>query len=374
MEHVDTVVIGGGVVGLACAQALAARGAQVWLLERERLVGSGVSARNSEVLHAGIYYANGSNKARWCVQGREALVAFCQSHGVPYRLCGKLIVATHNDQRPALQALAARAQANGVTLQWLEAEAARELEPALACVAALHSPHTGIVDSHALMLALQGELEARGGVVALGAEVVSGVCGPAGVQLQVRTDDGDMELHAQRVVNAAALHAVQVAQRLRGMPPEHVPHAYFARGHYFTYSGKAPFTRLIYPAPQDAWLGIHLTLDLAGQARFGPDQQWLPEVDVDALRYDVDPALGETFEASVRRYWPGLPPGSLQPSYAGIRPRIFGPGQPAADFRVDGPSQHGVPGLVHLFGIESPGLTSSLAIAQHVADTLGLPP
>ena len=370
MEQVDTVVIGGGVVGLACAHALAARGAQVWLLERERVVGSGVSARNSEVLHAGIYYAKDSNKARWCVQGRAALLAFCETYGVPYRLCGKLIVATEQAQRPALQTLAARALVNGVTLQWLEGEQARALEPALSCVAALHSPNTGIVDSHALMLALCGALEANTGTVVLGTEVLGGRRHASGWVLQVRTDDGDMELLAKRVVNAAGLYAVQVAQRLQGLPATQVPKAFFARGHYFTVSGSVPFSRLIYPAPQDAWLGIHLTLDLAGQARFGPDQQWLPDTSPETLRYDVDPALGPMFEASVKRYWPGLPKGALQPSYAGIRPRIFGPGQAPADFRVDGPEQHGMPGLVNLFGIESPGLTSSLALAQHVARLL----
>lgn len=365
MERVDAVVVGAGVVGLAVARALAQAGREVVVLEAGSAIGQGVSARNSEVIHAGLYYAPGSLKARLCVRGKELLYALCASHGVAHRRCGKLVVACDESERAALRALQQRAQANGVPLQWLEADEARALEPELACVAALHSPTTGIVDSHGLMLALQGDLERAGGVVALGSALDSAVLGRAGSPHVLRMADGS-ELAAGVLVNAAALHACALARRFEGLDPRQVPEPRYAKGSYFVLSGRAPFSRLIYPAPADAWLGVHLTLDLGGQARFGPDLQWLDAREPEQIDYGVQAERAQGFYAEVRRYWPGLPDGALQPGYSGVRPKIHGPGEPAPDFRIDGPAAHGVPGLVNLFGIESPGLTSCLAIAEEV--------
>lgn len=360
-EAVDCVVVGAGVVGLAVARALALQGREVMVLEAADAIGTGTSSRNSEVIHAGLYYATGSLKARLCVQGREMLYAYGAERGVPHRRCGKLIVATSPDQIPALQGIAARALANGVTdLQWLDAAAAQALEPALQCVAALHSPSTGIVDSHALMLALQGDLEHAGGLVALNSPLAQARCTTQGIHLQAA--DGT-ELLARTVVNAAGLAAPDLARRFGGLDARHVPTPYYAKGSYFTLAGRAPFSRLIYPAPEAAGLGVHLTLDLGGQARFGPDVQWVD----DPTDLQVDPARGDAFYAEVRKYWPGLRDGALDPGYAGMRPKISAPGEAAADFVVQGPAEHGVPGLVNLFGIESPGLTSALAIGAHVA-------
>jgi len=369
VERVDAVVIGAGVVGLAVGRALAQRGLETLVLEREHAIGQGVSSRNSEVIHAGLYYPEGSLKARLCVRGRQLLYALCESHGVAHRRCGKLVVATEADQLPGLHALAAKAARNGVDdLRWLERDEARALEPALRCEAALLSPSTGIVDSHGLMLALQGDLERAGGAVGLASEVRSLRVTPEGQVLSVATEDGGMmELLAPVVVNAAGLFAPQLAARTAGLDARHVPAAHFSKGCYFSLQGRSPFERLIYPLPQDAWLGVHLTLDLGGQARFGPDAQWLAEVsDPAGIDYQVDPARAQGFYADVRRYWPALPDGALQPAYSGVRPKIHGPGQPAPDFRIDGPGEHGVTGLVNLLGIESPGLTSSLAIADEV--------
>ncbi|MBB6558431.1 L-2-hydroxyglutarate oxidase LhgO [Acidovorax soli] len=360
-EAVDCVVVGAGVVGLAVARALALQDREVMVLEAADAIGTGTSARNSEVIHAGLYYPAGSLKARLCVQGREMLYAYCAERGVPHRRCGKLIVATAADQIPALEGIAARALANGVTdLQWLDTAAAQALEPALQCVAALHSPSTGIIDSHALMLALQGDLEHAGGLVALNSPLAQAHCTAEGIHLQAA--DGT-QLLARSVVNAAGLAAPDLARRFKGLDPRHVPTPYYAKGNYFTLAGRAPFSRLIYPAPEAAGLGVHLTLDLGGQARFGPDVQWVDDP-ADLL---VDPARGDAFYAEVRKYWPGLADSALLPGYAGMRPKITAPGEAAADFVVQGPAVHGVPGLVNLFGIESPGLTSSLAIAAHVA-------
>ena len=365
MENVDAVVIGAGVVGLAVARALARRGREVIVLEAEGGIGAGVSSRNSEVIHAGLYYPKGSLKARLCVQGRRALYDFCESHGVPHRRCGKLVVATDESQRPALDALLAKAQANGVhDLQRLGAVQARTLEPEVACVAALLSPSTGIIDSHALMLALQGDLERAGGAVALRSPVESVVCGERHV-VRVGGDE-PLELSAGLVVNAAGLWAPKLAARIEGLPTAHVPRTHFCKGSYYAYAGRSPFTRLVYPVPQEFWLGVHLTLDLGGQARFGPDVQWLPDGLEEPLDYAVDPARADAFYADVRRYWPGLPEGSLQPAYSGYRPKIHAEHEPAPDFVIDGPAAHGVSGLVNLFGIESPGLTSCLAIAEEV--------
>lgn len=365
MDRVGALVIGAGVVGLAVARALAGQGRETLVVEAQATIGQGVSSRNSEVIHAGLYYAPGSLKARLCVRGKELLYLLCESHGIEHRRCGKLVVANGPGEESALRTLQARAAANGVPVDWLSGTEAARLEPALRCTAALFSPTTGIVDSHGLMLALQADLERRGGLVAVASRVESVVLDPAGVQHVVRLDDGS-EWGAQLIVNATSLHACHLARRFQGLAPIHVPVPAYAKGNYFNLQGKAPFSRLIYPAPADAWLGVHLTLDLAGQARFGPDLQWLEADTPDSIDYTVDPRRADGFYAEVRRYWPGLPDGALAPGYSGVRPKIHAAGEPAPDFRIDGPSRHGVPGLVNLFGIESPGLTSALAIAEEV--------
>jgi L-2-hydroxyglutarate oxidase LhgO len=364
VEPVDALVIGAGVVGLAVARALALAGREVMVLEREASIGTGVSSRNSEVIHAGLYYPAGSLKARLCVQGRDLLYAYAQARAVPHRRCGKLIVATTASQRDALPAFVQRAEACGVhDLQLLSAAEARALEPELDCLGAVWSPSTGIVDSHGLMLALQGDLENAGGIVACHAAVSAMQAVPGG--LLVDTADGT-RLQARTVVNAAGLSACALAALVPSAWPGSVPKPWFAKGNYFTLSGRAPFQRLIYPAPDPeahlAGLGVHLTLDLGGQAKFGPDVQWVDSPD-DLV---VDASRGDTFYAAIRRYWPGLPDGALQPGYAGIRPKISGPNEPAADFLIQTEAQHGVPGLVNLLGIESPGLTSCLAVAEEV--------
>ncbi len=368
MDRVETLVIGAGVVGLAVGRALAQAGHEVIVAEAAAGIGQGVSSRNSEVIHAGLYYSPGSAKARLCVRGKELLYAFSASHGVPYRACGKLVVATHATQHAALQNLQCRASANGVSAELWTAEQVRYREPALHCTQALWSPATGIIDSHAFMLALQGDLERAGGVVALqsrvlGAEFVSDR--PAVVQ--VASEAGPFELEAQNVVNAASLHACGLAHRFKGLQAQYVPQARYAKGSYFTLAGASPFGCLVYPAPVDAWLGVHLTFDLGGQARFGPDLEWLEVDDPEEIDYAVDARRSAAFVDAIRRYWPGLPDGALQPAYSGVRPKIHGAGQTAPDFRIDGPAQHGVAGLVNLFGIESPGLTASMAIAEEVA-------
>jgi L-2-hydroxyglutarate oxidase LhgO len=368
VDKVDGVVIGAGVVGLAVARALiqaAPASSRDWLvLESADAIGTGTSSRNSEVIHAGIYYPQGSLKAQWCVQGRDMLYRYAQERGVSHQRCGKLIVATHTSQLPALEAILKKAHANGVTdVVMLTAQQAQAMEPQLACVAALHSPSTGIVDSHGFMLALQGDFENAGGIVALNSPVASAICRDDGIVLQMV--DGS-ELLASTVVNAAGLTAPWLAQKFDGLAAQHVPHAFFAKGNYFTLSGKSPFSRLIYPVPEAAGLGVHLTLDLGGQAKFGPDVQWVEGPD-DLV---VSSAHEQSFYTEVRKYWPALPDGALQAGYAGIRPKISGPQETAADFCLQGPAQHGVKGLVNLFGIESPGLTSALAIGEAVAQVL----
>jgi L-2-hydroxyglutarate oxidase LhgO len=368
MDRIDALVIGAGVVGLAIGRALAARGHETVVVDSADGIGQGVSSRNSEVIHSGLYYPPGSAKALLCTRGKALLYDFCQSHGVAHAACGKLVVATHADQHAALQGLQARAAGNGVPLTWFSAAQAVEMEPALSCTAALWSPSTGIVDSHGLMLALQGDLERFGGALALKSRVRAAsfqTAGPALVELD--SDDGDFELQADWVINAAGLHACALAHRFAGLRSADVPQPHFAKGSYFSLTGASPFSRLIYPAPVDAWLGVHLTLDLAGQARFGPDLEWLNVADPEDIDCAVDPARATGFEQAIKRFWPGLPARALQPAYSGVRPKIHGPGEPAPDFRIDGPSMHGVPGLVNLFGIESPGLTSALAIAEVVA-------
>jgi L-2-hydroxyglutarate oxidase LhgO len=374
MDQVDAIVIGAGVVGLAVARALAQSGRETIVAEAQTAIGQGVSSRNSEVVHAGLYYPPGSLKARLCVRGKQLLYELCAAHGVNHRHCGKLVVANTEAEAAALRALQDRAVANGVPVQWLEAHEAQVLEPGLRCIAALSSPTTGIVDSHGLMLALQGDLEAAGGMVAVGSAVDSAVLGQGGQPHLIRMVDGT-EVASRVLVNSASLHACALARRFAGLDAQFVPREYFAKGNYYALPGKAPFSRLIYPAPDDAWLGVHLTLDLGGQAKFGPDLQWLDVARAEDIDYKVDPARAVGFYAEVRRYWPGLADGALQPSYSGVRPRIHGPAERAPDFRIDGPQLHGVAGLVDLFGIESPGLTSALAIAEHVAALLrDMPP
>ncbi|RZI67887.1 MAG: NAD(P)/FAD-dependent oxidoreductase [Variovorax sp.] len=364
MDEIDCAVIGAGVVGLAVARALALQGRDVIVLEAEGAIGTGTSSRNSEVIHAGIYYPQGSLKALLCVEGKSALYTYAKERHVPHRRCGKLIVATSAAQVADLESIIAKALANGVDdMVMLTRAEAQALEPSLACMAAVHSPSTGIVDSHALMLSLQGDLEQAGGVVALKSSVADAECTAQGIVLH--TEDGTA-LRCASVVNAAGLAAPWLARRFEGLSAASVPDAYFAKGNYFTLAGRAPFSRLIYPVPEAAGLGVHLTLDMGGQAKFGPDVQWVNSPD-DLV---VDPRRGDGFYAEVRRYWPGLPDGALIPGYAGIRPKISGPGHVAADFVIEGSATHGVPGLVNLFGIESPGLTSSLAIGRHVAQLL----
>jgi L-2-hydroxyglutarate oxidase LhgO len=366
MDQVDAIVIGAGAVGLAVGRALAQSGRETIVVEAQAAIGQGVSSRNSEVIHAGLYYAPGSLKARLCVRGKELLYDLCASHGVSHRRCGKLVVAMTEAEALSLQTLQSRADANGVPVQWLDGAQACALEPALDCVAALLSPSTGIVDSHGFMLGLQGDFETAGGMVALGSAVDSAVLGRSGALHRIRMADGS-QVAAREIVNSASLHACALARRFEGLDPVHVPREHFAKGNYYALAGRAPFSRLIYPAPTDAWLGVHLTLDLGGQAKFGPDLEWLNVDGPDDIDYRVDPRRADGFYAKVRHYWPQLPDGALQPSYSGVRPKIHGPGEDAPDFRIDGPALHGVPGLVNLFGIESPGLTSSLAIAEHVA-------
>jgi L-2-hydroxyglutarate oxidase LhgO len=368
LERVDALVIGAGVVGLAVARALALAGREVMVLEREATIGTGTSSRNSEVIHAGIYYPAGSLKARLCVQGKAMLYAYGAERGIAHQRCGKLIVANTPSQLAALPAIVDQARTNGVDdLVLLDGAQAMALEPALQCLGAVWSPSTGIVDSHALMLALQGDLEHAGGLVACHAVVQSLALLKDGIE--VLTADG-LRLLARTVVNAAGLDACALARRTDGLDPRHAPRAWYAKGNYFTLSGRSPFQRLIYPAPEPdkhlAGLGVHLTIDLGGQAKFGPDVQWTD----DPLDLQVDPARGDAFYAEVRRYWPALPDGALLPDYAGIRPKISGPHEPAADFLIQGPAVHGVPGLVNLLGIESPGLTSALAIAERVRDII----
>jgi len=363
-EPVDCVVIGAGVVGLAVARALALAGHEVLVLEACDAIGTQTSARNSEVIHAGIYYPAGSLKAQLCVQGKEMLYDYCKERNVAHRRCGKFIVATAAAQLPELEAIRARAAANGVNdLVLLDAAQAQAAEPALRCAGALHSPSTGIVDSHALMLALLGDLENAGGVLALNSALARAHCAQAAIEL-IAVDG--TRLRARTVVNAAGVSAPALAARFEGLPQAQVPVAHYAKGSYFSLAGRSPFSRLIYPVPEAAGLGVHLTLDMGGQVRFGPDVQWVDSPD----DLEVDPARGDGFYAEVRKYWPGLADGALIPAYAGIRPKISGPNEAARDFCIQGPADQGVPGLVNLFGIESPGLTSALAIARHVAQLL----
>jgi L-2-hydroxyglutarate oxidase LhgO len=363
VEEVDCVVVGAGVVGLAIARALALAGREVIVLEAAEGIGTGTSSRNSEVIHAGIYYPANSLMARFCVAGRRALYAYCAEKGVPHVNCGKLIVATSAQEDAMLAGIKQRAEANGVEgMRVLDAAEAIELEPNLTCTSALLSPATGIVDSHGFMLALQGDAENAGAVPVFFSPVQGGRVLDRRIEIDVGGAD-PMTLRCRLLINSAGLTAPDLARGLLGMPQERVPTAYYAKGNYFTLTGRSPFSRLIYPVPVPGGLGVHLTVDLGGQARFGPDVEW-----IDTPEYTVDPHRADSFYAAVRKYWPALKDGALQPGYAGIRPKIVPRGAPGQDFVVQGPQTHGVPGLINLFGIESPGLTASLAIADHVLE------
>jgi L-2-hydroxyglutarate oxidase LhgO len=381
MDQIDTVVVGAGAVGLAVARALALAGREVMVIEKEPAIGQGVSSRNSEVIHAGLYYPTGSLKAKLCVRGKELLYSYVQERGLPFRRCGKLIVATDASQLPKLAAIEAQAHANGVPVQRLSREEARQLEPQLECMAALHSPTTGILSAHDLMTSLQGDLENAGGMVALATEVEAITYSKENSQFPLvlsarnATDSGAgeqvTELACKQIINAAGLYAPVLAQRVQGLAAETIPQAHYAKGNYYALQGKAPFKHLIYPIPEAAGLGVHLTLDLGGQAKFGPDVQWLEGItDPAQIDYSVDPRRADAFYAEVRKYWPALQDGQLTPSYSGVRPKIVGAHAAAADFCIQGADVHGVRGLVNLYGIESPGLTSCLAVGEVVVEML----
>lgn len=370
MEKTACVVAGAGVVGLAIAREMAMRGFETLVLEAEHMIGTHTSSRNSEVIHAGIYYEPDSLKARFCVEGKERLYAYAAAQGIPHKRCGKLIVATSEAQHAALDKIVARATACGVhDLQRLSAEEAQALEPATHCTAALFSPSTGIIDSHTLMLSLQGDAENHGAAVAFNTEILRVEQHVDGFTITTRDRESGEEftLQAERFINAAGIGAQAIASTINGLAPQHIPAQHLAKGNYFSASGKTPFSHLIYPVPEDGGLGVHLTLDLNGQMRFGPDVEWLgKETSPANLDYSVDPQRGDSFYAAIRSYWPELPDGALQATYSGIRPKLSGSGENAADFYISGSDEHGIAGLVNLFGIESPGLTSSLAIAAYV--------
>lgn len=361
METVECVVVGAGVVGIAIARCLALAGREVVVLEAEESFGRGNSSRNSEVIHAGIYYPTGSLMATLCVQGRQMLYAFCKEYGVDHRACGKLIVATNTEEADRLPYIMAHASANGVNVQLLSTNEISDLEPKIAATAALYSPSTGIIDSHGFMQAMIGQAEDAGTLFVYRSPFIS-------MQTQDRLSvriggENPVRIGCRWLINSAGMNAPSVARAMEGFPPDQVPQSYLAKGNYFALSGmRAPFTHLVYPVPVAGGLGVHLTLDLAGQARFGPDVEWISEVD-----YNVDPSRAEKFYDAIRRYWPELPDNSLVPAYSGIRPKIVPPEVAKQDFRITGPIDHGVPGLIQLFGIESPGLTASLAIAERVS-------
>ncbi len=362
----QVLVVGAGVVGLAVARAAALKGHEVIVAEATRGIGNGVSSRNSEVIHGGMYYPTGSLRAHHCPRGRRMMYAFCASHGVPHRKCGKLIVATEDAEVAKMEAILKQGVANGVEgFAMIDGPAARAMEPALTCVAALHSPETGIIDSHQFMTALRGDLEDRGGMIAFNTRIERLIHTQAGWLVRYSGSETG-ELAVDAVVNSAGIGAQALARNTEDYPDARVPRLVLARGNYFGYAGRPVFSRLIYPAPRiDGGLGIHVTLDLAGRMRFGPDVEWIDRED-----YDVNASRAASFYGAIRRYWPALRDGTLQPDYAGIRPKLTGPGEAAADFMIEGPAQHGLPGLTHLFGIESPGLTASLSLADEVIDHL----
>ncbi|MFA6266540.1 MAG: NAD(P)/FAD-dependent oxidoreductase [Pseudolabrys sp.] len=361
----QVLVIGAGVVGLAVARAAALRGHEVIVAEAEGAIGTGISSRNSEVIHGGMYYPTGSLRARHCVAGRRLLYAFCASHGVPHRKCGKLIVATNDAETAKVGEIAAQGKINDVEgLTMLSAAEAMALEPALTCTAALLSPETGIVDVHSYMLALRGDIEDAGGAIAFNTPV-TGVTRKNGQWLVSFGGSEAGEMAFDAVVNCGGLSAQTIARSMTDYPAERVPKRMLAKGNYFTYVGKPVFSHLIYPTPVAGGLGTHVTLDLGGRMRFGPDVEW-----IDEEYYPVDPRRADVFYDRIRTYWPTLKDGTLAPDYSGIRPKLTGPGEPAADFLIDVPAQHGLPGLVQMFGIESPGLTSSLSLAGYVAEAI----
>jgi len=367
MDKVECVVIGAGVIGLAIARRLAQAGREVIVLEAAEGIGTVTSSRNSEVIHAGIYYKAGSLMAQMCVSGKRALYDYCRSHGIPHKNCGKLIVATTPKETEKLQSIRAHAETNGVDdMQILTGVAARALEPALNCDAALLSPSTGIIDSHSYMLALRGDAEAAGAAFAFHTPLLRAKACAGKIELDAG-GEAPMALECNLLVNAAGLDAPATARQIEGMPAKLIPQAYLAKGNYFSCSARAPFSRLIYPVPEPGGLGVHLTLDMAGQARFGPDVEWVDHID-----YAVNPARAERFYPAIRKYWPTLPNGALMPSYSGMRPKIVPPAIASQDFVIQGPREHGVDGLINLFGIESPGLTSSLSIADHVGNLAGI--
>jgi L-2-hydroxyglutarate oxidase LhgO len=363
---VDTVIIGAGAVGLAVAASFARTGGDALVVEAANAIGTGTSSRNSEVIHGGMYYPTGSLRHRMCVEGRQLLYAYLEARGVPHLKRGKLIVATSEAETAKIVAIHATGLANGVEkLEMISGAQAMAWEPALSCTAVLWSPETGVVDAHAYMLALRGEIEDHGGAIALATPVERVVHAPGGF----RVITGGAEPSAilcRQVVNSAGLHAPRVARMIEGLAEGHIPKQVLAKGNYFGCAGRPVFTRLVYPAPVEGGLGVHATIDLGGRMRFGPDVEWLGETDPDRVDYRVDPKRADAFYGAIRRYWPGLPDGALTPDYSGCRPKLSGPGERAADFRIDGPELHGIAGLVNLFGIESPGLTSSLAIAGEV--------
>jgi L-2-hydroxyglutarate oxidase LhgO len=361
----QVLVIGAGVIGLAVGREAARAGHDVIVAEAADGIGTGVSSRNSEVIHAGMYYPTSSRRARACVRGNKLLYDYLAQHGVPHRRCGKLIVATSEAERARIETLYQQGLTNGVEgLELIGGNAARVMEPELSCIAAMLSPATGIIDGHSYMLALQGDLEDRGGMIAFETPVERIERLPSGWRVRFGgKEPGELDVDA--VVNAAGLGAQGLARRTEGYPSERVPRLVLAKGNYFGFSGRPAFSRLIYPMPVDGGLGVHVTLDLAGRMRFGPDVEW-----IEREHYEVDPSRAASFYARIRTYWPGLPDGTLVPDYSGIRPKLTGQGDAAADFLIDSPAQHGLPGLVQMFGIESPGLTSSLALAEEVVAAL----
>ena len=368
-ESVDCIVVGAGVVGLAVARRLALAGHEVIILEAADTIGTQTSSRNSEVIHAGLYYPTDSLKAQVCVEGKERLYRYCAIHGVPHKRIGKLIVATNDSQTEALTALRTKATANGVyDLEWKSQAEVKSLEPNIRSVGGLLSPSTGIIDSHSLMLAYQGDAENRGAVIAFNSQVRRGLIEGGKIELFVGKSNGEFAVSANIVVNAAGLGAQSVARNLTGLDPATIPPRYLARGCYFTLSGHNPFSRLIYPVPEPGGLGVHVTVDMSGAVRFGPDVEWVNKID-----YRVDPGRAANFYTAIRRYYPSLEDNSLQPGYSGIRPKIAPEGSSTGDFLIQGPLEHGVPGLVSMYGIESPGLTASLALADLVAQKLSLP-
>jgi L-2-hydroxyglutarate oxidase LhgO len=363
----QVLVVGAGVVGLAVAREAASKGHDVVVAEAASTIGTGTSSRNSEVIHAGIYYPTGSRRALHCTRGRRMLYAYCASHGIPHRRRGKLIVATKSAEIPKIEQILAQGRKNGVEgLSLIDGDVARRMEPALSCVAAVHSSETGIIDSHRYMLALQGDLEDCGGLIAFNTPVENIMRCAAGWEVRFAGPDPGV-LVTDAVINSAGHGAQALARATESFPPDRIPRLVLAKGNYFGFSGRPAFSRLIYPAPVEGGLGVHVTLDLAGRMRFGPDVEW-----IDTMSFEVDPRRADAFYASIRTYWPALPDQSLVPDYSGIRPKLTGPGEPAADFLIDTPVDHGLPGLVHLFGIESPGLTSAMSLAEEVIASLAL--